>query len=172
MLLLESHSFTVIVDYWTNTVSRTVLATPGPIYYHTVYLKEFGGFIQCYISVYHIFSSSAEDLCGPSWRDRTGSAFSKRHFHTGYRKNAFPPNMLCSIVLVQILPWPELSSTDDAGLHIQLTRLHDVIVLLLPVPHTTHGAGPGLSIMTSLLRTPKVWVLTWLLRLVEDKIIL
>ena len=61
MLLLESVSFSVIVDYWTNTVSRTVLATPGPIYYHKMYLKVFGEFIQCYISVYHIFSSTAED---------------------------------------------------------------------------------------------------------------
>ena len=38
-------------------------------------------------------------------------------------------------------------------------------------PHTTHGAGWGLLIMTWLLCTLKVWSLIWLLRLVEDEII-
>ena len=69
---MESVSFSVIVDYWTNTVSRTVLITPGPIYYHTVYFKEFGEFIQCYISVYHIFSSSSDDNASLDTLDKIG----------------------------------------------------------------------------------------------------
>ena len=36
------------------------------------------------------------------------------------------PNMLCSIVIVQLLLWPELFSREDAGVHLQQTRLHDV----------------------------------------------
>ena len=47
------------------------------------------------------------------------------YFHRRYRAMPFP-KMLCSIVVVQLLPWPELGSTEDAGVHIQLTRLYDV----------------------------------------------
>ena len=114
MLLLQSVSFSVIVDYWTNTVSRTVLATPGSIYfwvilnffltqylhtgvtiyYHTMHLKEFGGFIQCYISVYHIFSSSAEDNASVDPLDVIGQVWLsvKGIFTEATRKMPFPPN--------------------------------------------------------------------------------
>ena len=39
-------------------------------------------------------------------------------------------------------------------------------------PLTTHGAGWGLLIITWLLCTHEVWALRWLLRLVEDEIVL
>ena len=47
------------------------------------------------------------------------------YFHRRYREMPFP-KMLCSIVVVQLLLWPELGSTEDAGVHLQLTRLYDV----------------------------------------------
>ena len=48
------------------------------------------------------------------------------YFHRRYREMPFP-KMLFSIVVVQLLLWPELGSTEDAGVHLQLTGLYDVI---------------------------------------------
>ena len=46
-------------------------------------------------------------------------------FHRGYGEMPFP-KMLCSIVVVQLFLWPELGSTEDAWVHLQLTRLNNV----------------------------------------------
>ena len=59
----------------------------------------------------------------------------------------FPQHVLLHVI-VQLLPCHLLGSTINAGVHLKLTRLHDIIVLLLQVlhfePNTTYGAGPGL----------------------------
>ena len=59
--------------------------------------------------------------------------------------------MLSSIVLIQLLPSTDFGNTEDAGVHLKLKRIHDMVILT-PVlncdPHTTHGAGPGILIMT------------------------
>ena len=83
------------------------------------------------------------------------------------------PKMLCFIVVVQLLPWFELGSTDDAGVHLQLTRLYDVFFQLagkcLIVSHTPHM---GLGSLDHDLTYMYSGGVTWLLRLVEDEIIL
>ena len=138
-LLLESPSFTVIVYYWTNTVCITVLATPGPLYYHIMYLKVVGEFIKCYISFYHIFSSTAEDDApvDPSRCDRTGSACSKRHFYTGFRKNAFSPT--CSALLWLSNSFLDLNSAaQDAGLHLEFTSQGSMMLCCSFLCHTPH----------------------------------
>ena len=67
-------------------------------------------------SVYQIFSSTAEDnnpldVIKQVWLVVKGIS-------THATGKCIFPNMVCSIVLVQLLPGPDLSSTEDAGLHL------------------------------------------------------
>ena len=94
----------MILDYWTNTVSRTVLATLGLLITINLF-KVLGEFIQCFISVDHIFSSITEDKALVDPLDVVGQVLLLVKGISTQTTGKCPfPNMLSFILLVQLPP--------------------------------------------------------------------
>ena len=60
------------------------------------------------------------------------------YFHRRYREMPFPKNF-CYIVVVQLLPWPELGITEDAEVQgwqvLDCEPLLEIELLLKPIPN-------------------------------------